>query len=274
MLDDRPVSFVGAHTFGFAWDIDAAEATRRLIGAGFSHIQYLAACPHFDAWDATGTGVSAVRRALLSGGATALAVDLPSSETNLASVNPEVVRFSLDAYLKVLDRAADLGARWVTVNGGRRHGLLPPPDNRLMSILAGAMETLSRTAERRGVRLLIENIPGSLLATTPEIAAFLSMAGLPNIDVLYDVANAAAAGEQPVDGIAALAPNIGLVHLSDAPKGAWKHDVIGSGQIDFGAIRAELVRQRYAGGAVVEIISRNALGDLRASRQTLVESGW
>ena len=268
------MEFLGVHTFGFIWDRDAAQATEDLAAVGFRDFQYLAGSPHLDPWAADRSVLGATRRAVDRVGGTILAVDLPSSETNLASVNGAVVEFSVSAYLKVLDLASELGARWLTINSGRKHGLLPPPDDRLLGIYRGALERLVRAAQPRGVRLLLENIPGMLLADASAAKAFLDKEDYGAVDVLYDVTNAAAIGEDPAEGIRTLGERIQLVHLSDAPPGQWRHDPIGTGAIDFGAIREALTGVGYTRGVVIEAISQNTLPDLVASRARLDAMGW
>src|SRR5260221_2349317 len=110
------MEFLGVHTFGFIWDRDALRATEDLAAQGFRDFEYLASSPHLDPWATDRTMLVAMRRAVDRIGGTILAVDFPSSETNLASVNQDVVDFSVSAYLKVLDVASDLGARWLTIN--------------------------------------------------------------------------------------------------------------------------------------------------------------
>jgi sugar phosphate isomerase/epimerase len=264
----------GAHTFGFLWDRDALTATRDLAATGFRDFQYLAGAPHLDPWNTDRATVLAVRQAVDNAGGSVIALDLPSSETNLASGNQAVVDFSVSAYLKVLDLASELGARWLTINSGRKHGLLPPPDNRLLNVYRGAVERLARAAEPRGVRLLLENIPGMLLADAASAKAFLDEEDYGLIDVLYDVTNAAAIGEQPADGIAMLGGRIKLVHLSDAPIGQWRHDPVGTGDLDFAAIHTALTDIGYGEGIVIETISKDTLSDLVASRSRLLDMGW
>jgi sugar phosphate isomerase/epimerase len=256
------------------WERHALQATEELAAAGFRHFQYLAGSPHLDPWAAERDAVAAVRRAVERVGGSVLAVDLPSSETNLASANQAVVDFSVGAYLKVLDLASELGARWLTINSGRRHGLLSPPDERLLRVFRGALERLAEAAGRRGVRLLLENIPGMLLADAGSVKAFLGQDDHGIVDVLYDVTNAAAIGEDPAEGMRTLGERIRLVHLSDAPVGQWRHDPVGTGAIDFAAIRRALGEIGYGHGVVIEAISADTLAGLVGSRERLVEMGW
>ena len=268
------MQFLGAHTFGFIWDRDALKATEDLAANGFRDFQYLVGSPHLDPWDADRATVLSIRQAVDRAGGSVVAVDLPSSESNLASVNAAVVDFSVSAYLKVLDLASELGARWLTINSGRKHGLLPPPDDRLLKVYRGAVERLAKAAEPRGVRLLLENIPGMLMADAASAKAFLDEEDYGVIDVLYDVTNAAAIGESPADGIRTLGERIQLVHVSDAPAGQWRHDPIGSGDVDFAAVHTALSDIGYDKGIVIEAISNDTLSDLVASRTRLHNMGW
>ncbi len=268
------MKYLGVHTFGFVWDRVAARATRDLAERGFQEFQYLASAPHLDPWADVKAQALDVRGAVAQAGGRILAVDLPSSETNLASPNREIAEAALRAYLSVLDLASELGAAWLTINSGRKHTLLPPPDDRLLRIYRAGLERLVRAAEPRGLRILLENIPGTLLAEAPAAKAFLDDEDYGIVDVLYDVTNAAALGERPADGIRLLADRIRLVHLSDAPAGQWRHDPIGTGTIDFGEIREALGDVGYEDGVVIEAISDDTLNDLVASRRRLAEGGW
>jgi deoxyribonuclease-4 len=268
------MKFLGAHTFGFVWDRDARRATEALAAQGFRHFEYLATSPHLDPWASDRGALRSLKQAVAAVGGAVLAVDLPSSETNLASANRAVVDFSVAAHLKVLEVASELGARWLTINSGRKHGLLPPPDDRLLRVYRGALDRLVEAARPRGVRLLLENIPGMLLSDAASTRAFLDEQDYGHVDVLYDVTNAAAIGEDPADGIRTLAHRIALVHLSDAPHGQWRHDPIGTGDIKFAAIRAALSELGYADGIVIEAISQDTLADLVASRARLIGAGW
>ncbi len=268
------MKFLGAHTFGFVWDRDASKATEDLAWQGFRNFQYLATSPHLDPWASDRDALRSLRRAVDAVDGAVVAVDLPSSETNLASANKDVVDFSVAAYLRVLDVASELGARWLTINSGRKHGLLPPPDDRLLRVYRDALERLVEASRQRGVRLLLENIPGMLLNDATSTRAFLDEQDYGHVDVLYDVSNAAGVGEDPVDGIRTLSDRIALVHLSDAPRGQWRHDPVGTGDIDFDAIRTALSELHYTGGIVIEAISQDTLVDLVASRTRLIGAGW
>lgn len=265
---------LGAHTFGLMWQMPAAAAVEALADRGFRHVQLIVSAPHLSPWAELAGPVAAIKSSLRHSGSQVLALDLPSTECNLASANPEVVAFAVATMSRLLDIAADLEAPWLTIISGRTHTLLPPPDDRLLQAYRGAVETLLRRAERRGVRLLLENSPVGLLATASQIEAFLTAGGYDQIDVLYDVTNAAAAGDVPEVGLKQLGPRVKLVHLSDAPVGLWRHDRIGTGDIDFAAFRRALEALRHRPALVAEAVGAETISDLVASRDQLCAWGW
>ena len=62
---------------------------------------------------------------------------------------------------------------------------------------------------------------------------------------------------------------VGLVHLSDAPAGAWRHDPLGTGDVDFRAVFAAMDDGGYDGPVVAEIISDRAAAHLVDARAHL-----
>jgi deoxyribonuclease-4 len=93
------------------------------------------------------------------------------------------------------------------------------------------------------------------LADAKTIAGFLESEGYTSIPVIYDVANAFAIDEDPVAGLAALWSRLGIIHLSDSPRGQWRHDPIGTGAIDFSAIAGFINDRCFTGTVVLEILS-------------------
>lgn len=265
---------LAAHTFGFVWQEEAEAAIAALAGAGFRRIQLMAAPPHFDPWREDEGRTERLRQLVSDHGLELLAADLASSDINLASAAPEVVAFSVEAYRRLALRCAELGARDLCVGSGRRHALLAKANDRLMHSFRLALRRVVEEASRAGVGVILENHPQGLLDSAPAIARFLDEEGYDEIKVVYDVANGFAVGEDPPEGLRLLAGRIGIVHLSDSPAGQWRHDPIGSGAIDFSAIRCELERQGYAGPVALEILSQAPLAGLLDGVARLATQGW
>lgn len=265
---------LAAHTFGFVWQDSAEAALEAIAAAGFRHIQLMAAPPHFDPWQEDEARTARLREVMGRYGLDLLAGDLASSDINLASASGDVVGFAVDAYRRLIARCAELGAPAVCVGSGRRHALLARANDRLMERFRPAFREIVTEARRHGLSVALENHPQGLLADARSICAFIEAEGYGDVTVIYDVANAVAIGEDPVDGLAMLASHLGIVHLSDSPVGQWRHDPIGSGAIDFGAIGRELERQCYSGPVALEILSETPLQGLLDGARRLVESGW
>jgi deoxyribonuclease-4 len=246
---------LGAHTFGFLWGCLADEALERLGEAGLRHVQLMAPPPHYDPW----TQVPALTRRLGSilerHGMSLLALDLASSDINLASPSVDVVDFAVDAYARAIDRAAELGAKWICVGSGRRHTLpAQANDRRWRRFVPRSLESTPRRSSAVSAsswRIILR----VCLLMRVRLPAFRTRKGYSSIPVIYDVANAFAIDEDPVAGLETLWSRLGIVHLSDSPPGQWRHDPIGSGAIDFSAIAAFLGSKKFEGAVVLEILS-------------------
>lgn len=265
---------IGAHTFGLLWEMDAADAVRALAAEGFTRFELIGSPPHMALEDTDGAQAARIRGALAETGGEVLSLDLPSTDVNLGSASPAVRAFAVSQYRLAIDRAADLGAPWVVILAGRRHGLLPPPDARLIDGFEETMDELAPQAAARGVRLLLEVHPQTLLPTARELAAYIERSKHDNLDILYDVPNAIAAGENPVDGLAHAGGHLAMVHLSDAPRGGWAHDPIGYGDIAFGPIRETLDQIGFKGPVLLEVIAPQAAALMAAGRRRLSADGW
>lgn len=265
---------LGAHTFGYVWLAEAAAAFEAVAQLGFRRVQLMATPPHFNPWRADATRMRTLRGILERTGMELLALDLASSDINLASPAPEVVDFSVDAYIRTAQRAAELGARWLCVGSGRRHMLMPHVNERLMETFRPAFARIHRAATALGITPILENHPQGLLASAVQMRAFLEREGYGDVPVIYDVANAVAIGEQPEDGIATLGAMTGIIHLSDSPLGQWRHDAIGTGEIDFSRIHAALLGIGYKGHVVLEILSADANAGLADGVSRLQAQGW
>ncbi len=234
----------------------------------------MASPPHFDPWLKDDARTKRLRAVMERYRLNLLAADLASSDINLASPSPDVVAFSVDAYRRLAARCAELGAASLCVGSGRRHALLDKANERLLESFRPAFRAIVEEARREGLTVSIENHPQGLLADAPAICRFIDEEGYEDVGVIYDVANAAAIGEDPVEGLAMLASHLRIVHLSDSPPGQRRHDPIGSGAIDFARIAAALGRQAYAGPVAIEILSQAPLVDLTEAIGRLELAEW
>ena len=260
---------LGAHTFGFVFEADAEATFARLIDAGFLDLELMATPPHFNPWSSPSSTQRRLRGLLQYAGARLHALDLASSDVNLASFAPEAVDFAVRAYIALIDRAGEVGASAICVGSGRRHALLPDANARLMAPFRDAFERILSAARAAEIGVLLENQPAGLIPDAASIARFLDEGGYEDVGVIYDVDNASAIGEAPANGIANLAARIALAHLSDSPPGQWRHGPIGSGVVDFPAALAALRRHAPKASIFLEILSPTPLADASAGARRL-----
>lgn len=271
MHQNRTWKELGAHTFGFVWQDNVLEVIAQLSANGFRTFQLLASPPHIPDLDVAGACARSIRTKVAAAGGTVLSLDLPVSEINIASPIREVVDFSVNYYRKAIDFSATIEAKYITVTSGRRHALLPPPRGSLDAVFEDAFVRIADHARRAGLRVLFENHPQGFC---PDIGSMMKLASDPqlqHVDILYDVANGVAIGEDPVEGLRAAQSRLGAVHFSDSPLGAWRHDPIGTGEIDFAKILRTLDDIAFNGPCVAEIISDAPLQHLLDARARLGE---
>jgi len=252
----------GAHTFGFAFHQDAEATIDALIAHGFSTLELMATPPHYNPWSASPALQSRLRSRIERADIRLLALDFASSDINLASPAPEVIDFAVESYFALIERSAELGAEAICVGSGRRHMLLPKVNTALFPGFRAAFERIFERANRAGLKTLIENHPQGLLASAHAIRDFIAAGGYEGCGVIYDVANGFAIGENPVEGLQTLGDLTRIVHLSDAPSGQWRHDAIGSGDIDFAAILAHLDTAGFREPIVLEILADDPMAGL------------
>ncbi len=267
-----PLPVLGAHTFGFVGHADPAAAIAQIAGLGLKAVQLMAAPPHYDPWISDDPRDDAIRAALAAHALPLLALDLASSDINLASAAPAVVAFAENAYIRLLHRAKALGAPHICIGSGRRHALMAASG--LPETFRAAFRRIRAEGERLGVGLLLENHPQGLLASAEAMCAFLDAEGDQDTRIIYDVANAFSIDEDPATGLTALGDRLAIVHLSDSPKGGWRHDPIGSGDIPFPRIACALQDTGFSGPLVLEILSPSPLADLERGREALRAAGF
>jgi sugar phosphate isomerase/epimerase len=123
--------------------------------------------------------------------------------------------------------------------------------------------------------LLLENTPYCFTPTIEELASVVSTVDDDTLKIVYDVANAAYIGEDPVAGLLANHESIALVHVSDTGLETWGHDPIGTGVIDFEGLGNAVDATCGVSDVVLEIIrEENALDEVNKGIADLKNLGW
>jgi sugar phosphate isomerase/epimerase len=95
------------------------------------------------------------------------------------------------------------------------------------------------------------------------------------LKIVYDVANAAYIGEDPVAGLLSNQESIALVHISDTGLETWGHDPIGTGVVDFEGLGEAVEATCGVSNVVLEIIREEAtLYEFDKAMHDLRDRGW
>ena len=262
------------NTYSYIWRLSAFDTVAHLADRGYRSAEFLINWPHLWPRELDGAARKRLRALLAERDMRVAALNPPMLDLNLVSPAPEMRRYTIDHYLDVIRLAGELSAPFVLVVPGRTHPLLPVPSELRDGWFRAGLEELDRAAESEGVRLIVENVPASFLPRASDLMAALERIGNDRLGVVYDVANAVFAGEDPSAGLEAVAARLDLVHISDTGVEAWQHSRLGTGVVPFGEVVSALKRIGYAGPTVLEIISREPDEDIAAGRQLLTELGW
>lgn len=263
----------GINTYGYIWSHPLKDCLQQLAPLGYRQFEGVINPPHLDP-EMPAAQRRALRTYMEGEGLSFTSLNLPSLDTNLASPFLAARDYTITMFRKALILAEDLGAPRLVTVPGRLNPLLPCPPAQSRAFVQDTIGALIPFARDLGIGLAIENVPFAALPRSRDIRSFLDEMG--HEDVLcacYDVANAHFIGEPPEEGIACLGDRIKLVHCSDTTRSAWRHDLVGKGDVPFAQLAAALDAHAYAGPILLEIIDRDALGSILHSHHALAGLG-
>jgi len=266
-------SFV-VNTFSYIWTHPVGDCLAALADNGHLEFEVLLTAPHLWPSELDGAARRALRRWLLERGARIVSLNAGGFDNNLASPARNVRAFAQQYLRETVDLAADLGAGDVVVAPGMGRGLLPPARESMLGWFRDGLADCSEHARRRDIRLLVENVPFSFLPAVGQILDAIAELPSERVGIVYDVANAAFIREDPVAGLELACERIGLIHLSDTPLDAWRHDAVGRGVVPFARFGAALERTACCAPLVLEIVSPAPEQDLAASIAGLTAMGY
>jgi L-ribulose-5-phosphate 3-epimerase len=273
-MGDLP-SFFGVNTYSYIYSHAAEACLEEWAARGHSHFELMIYPGHLWPKDMDARARRAFRRRLEGRGVTLTTLNMPNIDLNIAAAAPEMRALSVEHLTRAFELAGDLGAGSVVVGPGKPNPLFPQPAAQLTGWFFEALDALVPLAARLGVRVLIENMPFAFLPKAEEMMRALDDYGADAIGVVYDVANAVFAREDPAAGLKRVAPRLALVHLSDTGLAAYRHDPVGAGVVPFDAFARALDAVGYTGPAMLEIISTKPDDDIPASVARLLgDPAW
>jgi sugar phosphate isomerase/epimerase len=230
-----------------AWS--AAGVVERAAAYGYSGLEWRGGPEGHVSPRLTSAERQQLRRQVAKAGLFSLAV---TAYTSFTSPSPAERAAHVDDLRRHLDLAADLGAEYVRVFLGELPAGATPA-----AVLPGLLDSLAAAGDHAagvGVRLAIE--PHDDFVRSASVVPLLAALPAETVGVIWDVANAYAAGELPAEGYAALAPRLAYVQLKDGlGQGAdWQLTPVGAGQVPLAEACALLLcaDPPYAGAFSVE----------------------
>ncbi|ARO34270.1 xylose isomerase domain-containing protein (plasmid) [Rhizobium sp. NXC14] len=263
------------NTFSYLWKSTAVEAMTELTRHGFKVFEVPVSSPH--CWpDEMPAGLrSDAKKQLQDHGASVKSLNAGGYDINLASPAANMRRKSTDHIKDVIDLAVDWGVTDVVISPGTRRPMISPTIAQALGWLYESLDVLLPVAKQAGVRLLMENTPYCFRPTIDELVSVVEEIKSDGLSIVYDVANAAYIGEDPVAALRAHYANIGLVHISDTGTDVWGHDPIGTGIVDFEGLGRAVDSVFSLDRVVLEIIrEEEPLLEINKGLQELKKRGW
>jgi L-ribulose-5-phosphate 3-epimerase len=263
------------NTFSYLWSASAIDAMSELIANGYTEFEVPVSSPHCWPLEMPKAVRAGALQRLQDSGARVRSLNAGGYDINLASPAASMRRKSTDHIKDVMELAGDWGVPEVVISPGTRRPMISPSLPQTFGWLHESLGVLLPIAEKAGVRLLFENTPYCFRPTIGELAGVVEEVGNDNLKIVYDVANAAYVGEDPIAALRKHHSVMGLVHISDTGLDVWGHDPIGTGIIDWEGL-GEAIKSTYSVDDVVfEVIrDENPLLEVQKGMQELKNRGW
>ena len=242
------------NTFSYLWSSTAIDAIAELIDNGYTTFEVPISSPHCWPDEMSDSERSAIGARLGEYGATIRSLNAGGYDINLASPGANMRLKSIEHIKSVIDLAVAWDVPEVVISPGTRRPMISPSLERTYGWMYESLGTLMPLAKQAGIRLLMENTPYCFTPTIQDLAGIVSTVDDDVLKIVYDVANAAYIGEDPVAGLLANHESIALMHISDTGLETWGHDPIGTGVIDFVALGDAVEATFGVSNVVLEII--------------------
>lgn len=264
---------VGVNTMSFMWRASVRDALETLARAGYRRFEVMAQRPHLDPMMDRAEAL-AFGKFLRDAGLVVETINMPSLDQNLASATPQMREYTIRLFERLIAIAEAVGATALIVVTGRVNPLIAPSRQDLEGWFTEAFERVLRAAEATGVKLLLENLPMGVYPRADQLIAFAERIAHPLVGICYDIANAHFIGEDAAAGLRQVRSRLGIVHLSDTGRQAWRHDPVGRGTCDFAAFGATLQEIGYTKTSMLEIVAERAVEDIVDSHRRITRWGW
>jgi protein FrlC len=247
------------HTYAFggrswlpAWTLE--EAVRLTAEMGFDGLELAACRPHGWPWDLDQSRRREIRKLAVNNRLPFSAICPIQINQNIASPVPEERKNSVAYFIECLQLAVDLDCSTVVFGAGwsvNPHGR----DESWYWAMEG-LATVARDAERLGVVMALENINSrrsDVIVTSHDIEKMVIEVGSPSLQAMIDFYHLYLEGEDLMDAIDRLGPNLVYIHFLDALRESRARVSPGLGEMPLTEILAALDQIGYDGWLSVEI---------------------
>ncbi|MET3905163.1 L-ribulose-5-phosphate 3-epimerase [Paenarthrobacter sp. 4246] len=263
------------NTFSYLWSSTAIDAIAELAGNGYRIFEVPVSSPHCWPDEISKAERSEIYGRLNEYGASIRSLNAGGYDINLASPAANMRRKSIEHITSVIELAEGWGVSEVVISPGTRRPMISPSLEKTYGWMYESLESLIPLAKQVGTRLLFENTPYCFTPTIEDLAGVVSTINDDSVKIVYDVANAAYIGEDPVESLLSHHKSIGLVHVSDTGTETWGHDPIGTGVIDWNGLGKAVKETCGVDNVVLEIIrEENPLQEFKTAMQDLKDRGW
>ncbi len=171
--------------------------------------------------------------------------------TGFVSDSVEERQANVDELRRYADLAAELGANYVRTFLGE----LPEGahlDSSIYKKISDCLPAASEYADAIGVKIAVE--PHDDFVRSSSIVPILSQVQHPALQVIWDLGNAFAAGEEPTKGFELLKDRLAYVQVKDGRGRApdWRLCALGEGEVPLGQAFELLLAAGYKGALSVE----------------------
>jgi L-ribulose-5-phosphate 3-epimerase len=262
-------------TFSYLWTSRAIDAIAELVDNGYETFEVPISSPHCWPDEMSSSERSAMSARLDVDGAKVRSLNAGGYDINLASPAANMRLKSIEHIKSVIDLAAAWDVTEVVISPGTRRPMISPPLDKAYEWMYESLNHLIPLAQQADTRLLLENTPYCFTPTILELANIVRTVNDDALKIVYDIANAAYIGEDPVAGLLSNQESIALVHASDTGLETWGHDPIGTGVVDFHGLGDAVEATCGVGSVVLEIIrEENPLYEFDKAMHDLSDKGW
>lgn len=263
------------NTFSYLWSSTAIDAIAELVENGHKTFEVPISSPHCWPEEISGPERSAIYSRLNGYGAQIRSLNAGGYDINLASPGANMRRKSIEHIKSVIELAEAWKVPEVVISPGTRRPMISPSLEKTYGWMYESLESLIPLAKQAGTRLLFENTPYCFTPTIQDLAGVVKTINDDAVKIVYDVANAAYIGEDPVQSLLSHHELIGLVHISDTGTDTWGHDPIGTGVIDWHGLGKAVSETCGVNNVVLEIIrEENPEQEFKKAMQDLKDRGW